>query len=75
MGLQLPTLPGRSTGLCYLAKQLGGGVENVNIRLALMGNSTNFSNHKHPHISLQCKGVLGEWGGAEAGGTSDSFEP
>lgn len=49
-----------------------GGVENVNIRLARW-ETAHFTNHKHPHVSLQHKGVLGNWGGPEAGDTSDAF--
>lgn len=54
----------------WLSKAARGGVENVNIRLARW-EIAHSSNHKHPHVSLQHKGVLGEWGGAEAGGISD----
>lgn len=57
-----------------LARPLKGGVENVNIRLARW-EIAHFSNHKHPHVSLQHKGVLEEWGGAEAGDTSVTVRP
>lgn len=45
-------------------------MENVNIRLARW-EIAHFANHKHPHVSLQHKGVLGNWGGPEAGDTSE----
>lgn len=47
-------------------------MENVNIRLARW-EIAHFANHKHPHVSLQHKGVLGNWSGPEAGDTSDTF--
>lgn len=48
-------------------------MENVNIRLAPW-EIAHLSNHKHPHVSLQCSGVLGEWGGAEVGGAVTSSD-
>lgn len=66
--------PQQEHAVSSLAKQLreGGGVENVNIRLAPW-EIAHLSNHRHPHVSLQCRGVLGKRGGAEAGEDSDIF--